>query len=133
MQTKHDPTPFVKPPVPSLKLPLPNNWHELRARELFNLSRPLTDKAYDLGEVPEWRAMAEQAERYRKRYPIPEIVLRNAQLAIEKGPASWHDLPISMVSSATETKTYSGTVGEVLAGIREGKWENRSSAPATVT
>ena len=28
-----------------------------------------------------------------------------------------------MVSSATETKTYPTTVGEVLDGIRSGKWE----------
>jgi hypothetical protein len=48
---------------------------------------------------------------------------RNAQLAMEKGPASWLYLPISMVASATETKTYPTTVGEVLEGIRAGKWE----------
>ena len=38
-------------------------------------------------------------------------------------PSSWLDLPISMVSSATETKTYPTTFGEVLEGIRAGKWE----------
>ena len=37
--------------------------------------------------------------------------------------SSWLDLPISMVSSATETKTYPTTFGEVLEGIRSGKWE----------
>jgi hypothetical protein len=36
--------------------------------------------------------------------------------------SSWLQLPISMVSSATETKTCPTTVGEVLAGIRSGKW-----------
>ena len=37
--------------------------------------------------------------------------------------SSWLDLPISMVSSAMETKTYPTTFGEVLKGIRAGKWE----------
>ena len=38
-------------------------------------------------------------------------------------PPLWLQLPISMVPSATETKTYPTTCGEVLAGIRSGKWE----------
>ena len=36
---------------------------------------------------------------------------------------SWLDLPISMVSSATKVKTFPTTCGEVLEGIRSGKWE----------
>jgi hypothetical protein len=37
-------------------------------------------------------------------------------------PPSWLQLPVSMVSSAVETKTCPTTCGEVLAGIRSGKW-----------
>jgi hypothetical protein len=37
--------------------------------------------------------------------------------------SSWLKLPASMMSSATETKTDPTTCGEVLAGIRSGKWE----------
>ena len=37
--------------------------------------------------------------------------------------SSWLNLPISMVSSAVETRTYPTTCGEVLEGIRSGKWE----------
>ena len=37
--------------------------------------------------------------------------------------SSWLGLPISMVASATETKTYPTTFGEALEGIRAGKWE----------
>jgi hypothetical protein len=103
-----------------IKLPLPANWREMRAKDLFDLNRPLLDQLPPPDQLPpELRRMVEQA----KRHPIPEIVLRNAQLAMEKGPASWLDLPISMVASATETKTYPTTVGEVLEGIRAGKWE----------
>jgi hypothetical protein len=35
---------------------------------------------------------------------------------------SWLDLSVSMVSAASETKTFPTSVGEALNGIRSGKW-----------
>ena len=75
----------VKPPVPLIKLPLPANWRAMRARELFDLTLPLPDGhscrplpgGRDLSEVPEWREMVEQAERYKKAQPefqFPELL-----------------------------------------------------------
>ena len=36
----------------------------------------------------------------------------------------WFDIEISMVGSATETKTESVTIGSVLEDIRDGRWKN---------
>jgi hypothetical protein len=119
-----DPNGLNSVPVRRVKIDLPNNWRSMKACQLWDLRRSILDQLPPHDELPrELRPIVEQAERYKKRYPIPEIVLRNARLAMEKAPAAWLYLPVSMVSSAVELKTYPTTVGEVLDGIRSGRWE----------
>jgi hypothetical protein len=64
-------------PVKLLKLRLPANWRDLRARELFDLTKPLHDQVYDLNAIPGWREIAEQAEAYKQSLPefrFPELL-----------------------------------------------------------
>ena len=66
------------PPVPCKKLPLPPNWREMRAREVFDLRRPLLDQLPPPDELPpELRKLVEEAERYKRELPeyrYPELL-----------------------------------------------------------
>jgi hypothetical protein len=58
------------------RLPLPPGWRTRRAKDLFDLRRPLTAQVYDLDQIPEWMEIAEQAEQHRQRLPefrFPEL------------------------------------------------------------
>ena len=49
----------------------------MRARDLFDLSKPLRDQAFDLNELPGWRERTAQAEAYKKTLPefrFPELL-----------------------------------------------------------
>ena len=61
MQTYTLPNSVGKPPIPYIDLP------DRRAREAFDLQKPLP---VDLDTLPlRWRKLAEQAERFKRRYP----------------------------------------------------------------
>ena len=64
------------PPVPYKRLPLPANWRDMTARELFGPSLRLPGD-YNLDEVPGWLERVEQAEAYKKTLPefrFPELL-----------------------------------------------------------
>ena len=62
--------PSVKPPVPSLRIPLPANWREMKAREVWDLSRPLLDQLPPRDELPpEFHKLVEQAEALQAAAP----------------------------------------------------------------
>ena len=86
---------------------------ELPARVVVNPTREQIDEEFQaLGEAP-------------PSWPLPADGWRSPVFMTVKAEAAWLQQPVSMVSNATDTKTYSTTIGEVLTGVRDGKWAKR--------